>query len=325
MTVAIALLFGAAIVSVAAPALLRHLAARAVDPLCVIVGWLLGIGGVLGTVVVALTVMARPGTAAGSPLARLVDQSWWYAVKHAPSYVAYHAVAWLAAATLVAAGLRLAWVVHRETGRRSAHKRAQLDVLRLVGTAVPGRLGGPATLLLQSDRAVAFSFAGRPGTVVVTEGLCRRIPAAGVNAVLAHERAHLRGRHHLIVACTEILATAFPIGGLLRAAPAAMRELVELAADTEAVRACGPAALRTALLSVTRADSSCTPDAALAMARTAVDVRLRHLDAAAAPSSGPARFTRCGGIAVMAMATPLLATVALLGVVSLLATAFLIV
>jgi beta-lactamase regulating signal transducer with metallopeptidase domain len=71
-------------------------------------------------------------------------------------------------------------------------------------------------------------------------------------SVLAHERAHLTGRHHLLVAVAQALRATLPFVPLFRRAPSAVRDLVELAADLAAVHACGPAAVRNALLTVTR-------------------------------------------------------------------------
>lgn len=318
MTVAITLLLGSAIVAVCAPGLLRRIAGRTVDPVVVIVAWVLAVAGVLSTAVAGIIVMTEPGQVAESPLAHLVRRPWWSAVRDAPAFGAYHAAGWAAAAVLVAAGLRLAWVAVRATHRRRRRVQVQLDVLRMVGTSVPCPDGGPATLWLLSDQPVAFSLGGRPGTVVLTDGLRRHLPATGVDAVLAHERAHLRGRHHLLVACADVLAAAFPFVRLFRAAPAALREQVELAADTEAVRACGPDALRCALMGVTGAG---TPEDALAMACNSVDVRLRYLAVVADPPSRWTRISRCGSFGALAALTPLLAAVVLLWAISALAMA----
>ncbi|MGW4592714.1 hypothetical protein ACWEKJ_35815 [Amycolatopsis thermoflava] len=58
--------------------------------------------------------------------------------------------------------------------------------------------------------------------------------------MLVHERAHLAGRHHQLVALADALRTALPFLPLFRDAPGALRELVELAADVAATRRCGP-------------------------------------------------------------------------------------
>jgi hypothetical protein len=91
---------------------------------------------------------------------------------------------------------------------------------------------------------------------------------------MRHEVAHLRGRHHLLVALTQDLAAALPILPLFRQAPAAVRQLVELAADAAAASACGRAAVRAALVTV---ESGPHPGQALSIASHDVPLRLRCL------------------------------------------------
>jgi Zn-dependent protease with chaperone function len=318
MTIAIALLLGSAIFALTAPRLLRHMAAIAVDPVAVIVGWILAVLGVAGTACGGLVIMMVPTYAALTPWAHLVGRPWWEVVEDAPDFAAYDMAGWVAAAAIGAAMLRLGWVSVQHARARSNRVRGRLDVLRMTGTTVPCRDGGPPTLWLPSDRALAFSLAGRPGTIVVTEGLRRHLSPDGVAAVLAHERAHLRGRHHLITAWAEVLSVAFPFVQLFRAASPALREQVEVAADIAAVRCSGRDALRAALLDVNGAG---VPEEALAMARDAVDLRLRYLAAVSGPPSRVGRLSRCGTLGTLFAVTPLFAATVLLGVISALATA----
>ncbi|NMI01519.1 M56 family metallopeptidase [Pseudonocardia acidicola] len=318
MTVAITLLLGAVIVAVAAPRLLLAMADRAVDPVVVIVGWVLAVAGVLGTAIAGLIVMAVPGRFADAGLAHLVRRPWWAAVHNAPDLLVYHLAGWAAYTLLAAAVARLLWIGVREGLRRRSRVRDQLAVLRMVGATVPGPDRGPSTLWLRSDRPVAFSVGGRPGTVVLTDGLRRQLPPSELEAVLAHERAHLRGRHHLLVATADALARAFPFVRLFGQAPVALREQVELVADLSAVRTCGADAVRRALMIVTGAG---TPKSALAMARDAVDVRLRYLAGVAEPPSRLGRIATCGALGGALAATPLLTASGLLAALSVLATA----
>jgi hypothetical protein len=130
-----------------------------------------------------------------------------------------------------------------------------------------------------------------------------------VAAVLSHERAHLEGRHHLLVSLTDALRTALPFVPLFAQGPRTVRELVELAADVTAVRHCGVSAVRTALVGVA---GDGAPSRSLAMSQDAVDVRLARLNHAPPP---PGRFHRavtCGLAAVAATALPALSGVGLL-------------
>ncbi len=301
MTIAIALLLGAAIVAVVAPWFLHKLAAHGFDPVVVTVGWLVAIAGVLGTTVAGLIVMTVPHETEGHRLSTLVGSSWWLLTRDAPESLLYQGARYLAGAVLAGLVVWLAAVALRERARRWRRVRQQLEVLNFVGSrsSCPGP--GPATLWLHTDSPLAFSIAGRPGLVVLTEGLRRQLRPDGVEAVLAHERAHLRGRHHLLIATVETLRKALGFLPLFRLAPAALREQVELAADLSALASCGAAAVRSALMTVTGAG---TPELALAMARDAVDVRLRHLANAAEPPDTVNRLTTCGVLGAALAATP---------------------
>ncbi|GEL19663.1 M56 family metallopeptidase [Pseudonocardia asaccharolytica] len=318
MTVAIALLLGATIVAVAAPRGLRAMAEHAVDPVVVIVGWILVLTGVLGTACTGLVMVALPARFVDNGLAGLVSSPWWSAVRHAPEFVVYRLAGWAAAMLGCAALVRVLWVGLREALHRRSRVRGQLEVLGMVGDLVECPRRGPSILWLQSDRAAAFSLGGRPGTVVLTDGLRRRLSPLGLDAVLAHERAHLRGRHHLLVAAADVLARAFPFVRLFQSARRDLREQVELVADISAVRACGADAVRNALMTVTGA---CAPEHALAMARNAVDRRLRYLATAADPPSRWSRITGCGAFGGVVAVAPMFAASALLIAISLLATA----
>ena len=102
-------------------------------------------------------------------------------------------------------------------------------------------------LWLDHPMPMAYSVAGRPGFVVATKGLSDCLTASEREAVIAHERAHLRGHHHRIINVCEVFAKALPVIPLFKAAPAAVRRLVELAADDRAAQATSPDAVRSAL------------------------------------------------------------------------------
>jgi Zn-dependent protease with chaperone function len=211
----------------------------------------------------------------------------------------------LGSVLVIALVIRLAVVAVRGHRDRARRRSEHLSVLRL---AARRDNGSPVTLWLAHDQPLAFSMTGRPGVVVATEGLNRHLPAESVAAVLTHERAHLRGRHHLLVVITDALHAALPFVPLFRKAPMAMRELVELAADVAAVRAHGAAAVRSALLCV----SGQAPGVALAMARDAVDVRLARLRQTPEVPSRLRRTVTCGLTGTAAAVAPLLAATALL-------------
>ncbi|MEU4445261.1 M56 family metallopeptidase [Actinosynnema sp. NPDC050801] len=268
MTVAAALLVTAGLMGVLAPRQLVRLAARGTDPLVPLLAWLASAVSVVTTAALAVTLLLLPDH--GSHALALAHECW-SSLAHgmAPRVEATGGVVGL----VLLAGLvgRLAVVSVRGARRRASRRRDHLAMLRVAARREPG---SPATLWLDHDEPLAFSLAGTPGVVVATEGLHRRLTRGQVEAVLAHERAHLRGRHHLLVAAGDALATALPFLPLFRHAPAVVRELVELAADAAAVRACGVDDVRAALLGVS---GNGTPGSALAMGRDSVDVRLELL------------------------------------------------
>jgi len=92
--------------------------------------------------------------------------------------------------------------------------------------------------------------AGRPAAIVVTSGALAVLDEPQLAAVLAHERAHLAGHHHLLATVTRGLAAAFPgVPLFIRGRDEAAR-LSEMAADDMAARSAGRHALVAALLSI---------------------------------------------------------------------------
>ncbi|MFJ8670547.1 M56 family metallopeptidase [Streptomyces sp. NPDC093589] len=60
----------------------------------------------------------------------------------------------------------------------------------------------------------AYALPGRTGSggrVVVTAGMLRALPAAEREALFAHERAHLAGRHHLFLLTASLAAACHPL------------------------------------------------------------------------------------------------------------------
>ncbi|MEV6626049.1 hypothetical protein AB0M83_10170 [Amycolatopsis sp. NPDC051106] len=87
----------------------------------------------------------------------------------------------------------------------------------------------------------------------------------------AHERAHVRGHHHLLTGCSVVLGRTVRFVPLMRDLPTAVRLLVELSADQAAAAHCGREPLRSALLSIQAVDG---PRRALPMAGGDTAIRL---------------------------------------------------
>lgn len=265
MTVALALLLASAAVGWAAPSLLRRLG----DPVVALVGWLASIAAVVTTSAIATVLLLLPehGFSALDAL-----HHCWESVAHGTTPTIEVLSGVIGAVLLTGLLVRFA-VVGTRAARRRAHAREEhLSVLRLAGRR---EAGAHPTVWLDHERPLAFSLAGKPGIVVATEGLHRHLSPSEVDAVLDHERAHLDGRHHLLVAAADAVAAALPVLPLFTRAASTIRELVEMSADLTAARAHGTDTVRAALLRV-----SChgTPHSALAMSRDALDARLDRLE-----------------------------------------------
>tara|TARA_Y100000815_G_scaffold72883_1_gene61696 strand:- start:11066 stop:11914 length:849 start_codon:yes stop_codon:yes gene_type:complete len=94
----------------------------------------------------------------------------------------------------------------------------------------------------------AFCIGGRHRRIVLTSGLFDVLNSDQIRAVLAHERAHLRQRHHTALALSRALyRTLLPLFPRFRHAMDHANLLMELSADDSARRAVGSTPLLEAL------------------------------------------------------------------------------
>jgi len=135
--------------------------------------------------------------------------------------------------------------------------------------------GDTELAVLDDDAPQAFALPGAPGRIVVSRGMLRRLGDQEREALLAHERAHLRGRHYLFQAVWRLTAAVNP---LLRPLAAAGGFVLERWADEEAAAHIGSRTVvaravgRAALASV-----GASRPAALAATGGAVPQRVRAL------------------------------------------------
>jgi Zn-dependent protease with chaperone function len=168
----------------------------------------------------------------------------------------------------VAARTALTAASHLRTTGRQALRHAQ--TARLVGHPEPA-LGA---VLVEHPEPAAYCVSGRHPMVIVTTGALRALDAAQLDAVLAHERAHLAGRHHRLLAIARIAGQVLPFLPLMRDADAQVARLVELHADDVATRASDPRSLATALVVLA---TGASPEPALAAAATDAVQRIHRL------------------------------------------------
>jgi Zn-dependent protease with chaperone function len=122
--------------------------------------------------------------------------------------------------------LRLVWVAVRTT-------RATTRLASSTALAATERLpasGGRPVRVVASQRPAAFTLGGRSGGVVVSRGLLALLDDDERAAMLAHELAHLRLRHHRLLRFAEVVST-----GLGAVVPAARDAAASLARELEVI------------------------------------------------------------------------------------------
>ncbi|EHK84370.1 M56 family metallopeptidase [Rhodococcus pyridinivorans] len=269
MIVAAALFVAALVLGFTAPRWLSHLASPGRDPRGALTAWVstevLFVAALAGG---PLAVATRPG----SQIDHLpVPAS---CVRTARDEGLLPWLPYLETALWVVAGavlVRIAVVVSRSYRRHRRETVAHLNLVRILGRI--RRHAGGEVIWLQDTACAAYSIGGRNGTVVAGEGLKALDPPTR-RAVLDHEYAHIRGRHHVLVAISGALRTALPFLPLCRQGAPWIRVLVELAADRRAAQSCGHDAVRDALI---RCATTLDPAAREEASDGYLDARLRWL------------------------------------------------
>jgi len=174
-----------------------------------------------------------------------------------------------AAATLTL-GTRTAYLLLK--GLRDA-RRARTD--HLAGLQlVAHRNPDLDALVVDHPAAAAYCLPGRARTIVLTSAALTALSDQELVAVLAHERAHLRGRHHLVAATASALAHALPfVPGLQWAQPEQSR-LLEMIADDQAAASGARLAVARALVTLA---GGALPSAALGAADVAAVARVERM------------------------------------------------
>jgi Zn-dependent protease with chaperone function len=187
-------------------------------------------------------------------------------------YISVFALTMLVGARLMVAVARVA-IANR---KRRAHHRMVVDLVGIGhGAALSQSCARTRDLrVLDVPQPLAYCLPGVRSRVVVSEGTLTTLADAEVEAILTHERAHLRARHDLVLEAFTAVHAAFP--RLVRSANAlgAVQLLVELLADDAAVRAAGRAPLARALVACA---SGLAPSGALAASGPSTVLRVRRL------------------------------------------------
>jgi Zn-dependent protease with chaperone function len=155
------------------------------------------------------------------------------------------------------------------------------------------RLGA---LVVEHAEPAAYCLPGTRRPVVVTTAALRLLDDTQLAAVVAHERAHQAGRHHLLVALAAAPAAAFGRIPPFRRVRDEVARLAELAADDAATARSPRLTVAEALLAMSSAP---VISPALGVGGSTAAARVRRLIAAPRPLSRAA--SAVGGLAVAAL------------------------
>lgn len=153
--------------------------------------------------------------------------------------------------------------IRRELGVKDHLRYAALNCRQSVEERA-----GTTIRYVDTDQPVAYSFHAPEPTVVISRLLRQQLSRNELDAIIAHERAHLTERHHLALRLANINTACLPAFTPARRLKSSTQFLIELIADDAAARQCGPEVVASAL----------TIMAQLA-ARPDVAVRAERLDA----------------------------------------------
>ncbi|TMR93569.1 M48 family metalloprotease [Nonomuraea basaltis] len=199
MTVAIVLAVYGAFAALVLPRLLRRAAWTDRAPRLAIAMWQAASASVVASALLSAFAVAVPASVVGHGLAGLFeacaallgDEATLSAMSTRISLV----VGGLVLARLAYTGGAVLLVARRE-------RRRHAEALALLGEH-DADLGA---LVVDYEERLAYCLPGRKGHAVITTGALRSLAPEQVAAVLAHEQAHLRGRHHLVLAAAEARA-----------------------------------------------------------------------------------------------------------------------
>ncbi|MEU5947555.1 M56 family metallopeptidase [Micromonospora sp. NPDC047465] len=287
--ISLLLLVWAVAVAVAAP---RAIAARSwsrAAPRVAVGLWLGALASATGAVLSAGLLVAVPPAALAAGLDGVVEACARALARLGAPNETLAALA-LAATAVLAARLAISAVATLHAARR--WRRHHLAALPPV--ARPGPAGG--CTVVEHATPMVYCLPGRPGHVVVTRGALDVLTPRQLEAVLRHERAHLRGRHHLLVAVAAAFHRALPGLPLARTAEDEIRRLVEHLADDRAGAQHGRHTVAAAIVRL--ADT--TPGHALGAGGTAVD-RVRRLLTPAPPRSTARGLLGASAVALLLM------------------------
>lgn len=273
MSVAACLLLFSFVVLAVGPPVLRKLTQTGDTPLLGVAAWMTAIVSVLVSWAAAMMFTFadlahhwhHPGSVLAHCLATLRGLAAGMAGTALQSGLVILAGLGTAAVTISAA--RVVRMLMRMRNQTHGHASA----VRLVGR----RQTGLDAVIIDAPEPAAYCIAGRPHAVVITSGALATLTKPQLEAILAHERAHLDGRHPEIVAVARSLANTFPSLRLMTQGAHHISRLFEMCADDAAAREYGRQPILDGILALTGAAP--VPSGAMGAAGIAVLARAERL------------------------------------------------
>ncbi len=299
---AVSLALLAALLAWPVPALLARSRWPRRDPLVALVCWqAVGLAGGL-SMIGALLVHGL------APWGHSLPEAAWSVVTASPATDPVRGDHWVSltlagvlASELVGV-LVLSWLRTARTRRRH---RALLELV-VEPAAVPTSLPAtpPDTRLLEHPAPVAFCIPGARPLLVLSSGMVAELDEDQLAAVVAHERAHLREHHPLLLLPFVAWAAALPVLPAAARAHAAVRELVEMRADDVALASLSGAVPRRTLAQAIvaaagGAGGAAVPIGALAVAGPGIRARVERLIEPQSPLPAPARWAALGAAGLL--------------------------
>ncbi|ALV33113.1 M56 family metallopeptidase [Streptomyces sp. CdTB01] len=190
----------------------------------------------------------------------------------------------------------------RAVGRERSRHRLVTDAL-----ADPSQGDRDCVRILDHPAPAAFCIPGsaRTARVVLTRGTLRLLNKEQIDATVAHERAHLRFRHHQAILLADVLHAAVGWSGALAHYARQVRRLAEMTADDHAAQRHGHRTVASALLDMCTASDG-GPDGSAVLPMTGPDPaeRIRRLISASSGAVGRIPPLLVAGAAAAALALP---------------------
>ncbi len=195
----------------------------------------------------------------------------------------------------------LCWVLIAVSAAALQARRRQRALLALLAHGDPKV---PGALVVDYPTVTAYCLPGLFSRIVVLSvGTVELLGRGELAAVLAHERAHLRERHDLVLLPFTALRRAFPRSAMCVEAQRSVALLVEMLADDHALRGRPARELVSALVRFGTAGTCPAPAGALAAGEGDMTARVARLLQPVRPLPAPASAAICLAAGLLVAAT----------------------